>query len=112
MSLIRCKECDSEISDTAVTCPSCGAETPLFIEKKTRNKRIIILIALILVAPLAVQLYQGAVKSYYITKIQSQLEKNGCSKNFIYGATSSLKSIEETEIVEKMYKSNTFGAGC
>lgn len=36
MALITCKECAKEISDTAVTCPHCGAET---LHGKTAGKK-------------------------------------------------------------------------
>jgi len=29
MALIKCSECDREISDQAKTCPGCGAKVPL-----------------------------------------------------------------------------------
>jgi predicted amidophosphoribosyltransferase len=40
MSLVKCKECGQEISDTANKCPNCGAPTP----KNKKSKLIIIAI--------------------------------------------------------------------
>ena len=36
MSLIRCRECNSEISDKAMVCPKCGA--PLNMASKKLNE--------------------------------------------------------------------------
>ena len=34
MGLITCKECKAEISDTATSCPKCGAKRPSSMGKK------------------------------------------------------------------------------
>jgi hypothetical protein len=48
MALIKCKECQAEISDKAVACPKCGAE---MVKGKTRGMLLtIITVGLILVA--------------------------------------------------------------
>lgn len=48
MALIQCKECNAEISDTAVACPKCGAELG---KGKTRGAlQTVLIVGVILVA--------------------------------------------------------------
>ena len=108
MSIIKCKECNSEISDTAVTCPQCGAKTQLSIAKRTRNKTIIIVIvSLIIVAPFAAVFYDGVVRGYYTSKIEHQLKNQGCGEKYISGVIRGLKLIADTDLIKKMYDSNS-----
>jgi uncharacterized protein (DUF983 family) len=48
MAMIRCKECNAEISDKAVACPKCGAELK---KGKTRGAlKSVVVVGVILVA--------------------------------------------------------------
>jgi len=47
MSLIKCKECDKEISDSAESCPHCGGETNLKTKKNTLKKNILTVVAVL-----------------------------------------------------------------
>ena len=69
------------------------------------------LILLVLVAPYAVEFYDVTKKNYYIAKIELNLEKQGCGRNYIYGAVSQLEEYS-TDMVEILYKSNTLGLSC
>ena len=39
MALIKCADCDKEISDQAGACPGCGAPTPLTLEAERAAER-------------------------------------------------------------------------
>ena len=41
MSLIRCHECNAEISDLAFSCPKCGAPPKSAIKQSKHNEKII-----------------------------------------------------------------------
>lgn len=49
MSLVKCKECGKEISDTAKLCPNCGVQI-----KQKYNKRIKIIISVIILIVISV----------------------------------------------------------
>ncbi len=51
MSLIKCKECEKEVSDQAVRCPTCGARLKINIVLK------IFLIAILIIAMVFILLY-------------------------------------------------------
>ncbi len=38
MALVKCKECDREVSDQAKVCPHCGVDSPSLIEPSTFSK--------------------------------------------------------------------------
>ena len=49
MSLVKCKECGKEISDTAKLCPNCGVQI-----KQKYNKRIKIIISVIILIVISI----------------------------------------------------------
>ena len=54
MGLVTCKECNAEISDTAASCPKCGAKKPSSIGKKVAiviSVGIILLLAAVVFSP-------------------------------------------------------------
>jgi uncharacterized paraquat-inducible protein A len=54
MSLITCKECNAQISETAASCPKCGAKKPRSLLKTIAiiiAGGIVVLIAAILLTP-------------------------------------------------------------
>lgn len=55
MALIKCSECDKEISDKAKSCPNCG--NPMLTDKEKqneKNKNALILILLIIISTIII----------------------------------------------------------
>lgn len=54
MGLIACRECKAEISDTASSCPKCGAKLPSSILKKVLigiGVLVVLLVAILALTP-------------------------------------------------------------
>ncbi len=69
MALVKCNECDNEISSTASRCPKCGTRT---LNSKRKRKRFTIIV----VAILLFGIMGYAVYSYYDWQVrQKEVEK-------------------------------------
>lgn len=92
MAIIRCKECQNEISDQAKVCPNCGAPTETFKQIKENNhKAFSIIVGVILIVTIIV---------FFIYKILTN------QPSYIYGkqAINILKDYKERKLTEKETK--------
>jgi len=76
--MIRCSECDSEISSEAMSCPNCGAPgLPGLRAKSNRTALIILCVVAVLGALMAFNIHQSNQK--YDQEIQHNVD---CSLDF------------------------------
>lgn len=50
MALIKCRECGSEISSRAESCPHCGAKTRFGLNESSKKEKSVVTVILILVS--------------------------------------------------------------
>lgn len=82
MSLIKCIDCNSKISEKAVSCPHCGCPVSDSIAKKKADLRKKILIIII---PILVIIISVIITLVVINRIKSNELKNGYYNNIKWG---------------------------
>lgn len=88
MSLITCKECGSQLSKSADSCPSCGARKKWYICIKNF---LYIFVTLLTLAMTGISIY-FAIKSFYISEKSLKISKQASEISDIALKTSSLNT--------------------
>lgn len=122
MALIKCPECEKEISDTVKRCPNCGYRI-----KKKANKRIILTISIIMIILAIGGIGGGIYINTYNNKVAQQAEKDYNDllykvggKTYIYGLIAQAKCydigrvwynsiFEKSEIKYDKYTKGSYG---
>ena len=115
MALIKCRECEREISSEARTCPHCGCRTRERKKLKTWHKAMLAVIAVVLIIVTVIVVNNNAWKSAVSVKyVRYEHEKveDGWDYEYVYEITNeskkTLKNVRAVIRVEAFFDTVEF----